>query len=188
MYYYAHGIAPSGPNGVEIRIPVSAGGGNDGRFGLGGSHSFSNEQLVLTMPAGHTVHDIGHLTVWCEAFNVFFTDALEFPAAGSIVFETPTATPTTPTEPPVSNCVPLSDQLQLTWSLDTTATKPSATFTLCGCLGTEQYMAFGLSGSSNSINMVNGDVTVAWVDSEPHAEDYYLQGREQVCEYQRIWC
>ena len=94
MYYYAHGIAPSGANGVKIPIPASAGGGNDGRFGLGGSHSFSNEQLVLTMPAGHTVHDIGHLTVWCEAFNVFFTDALEFPAAGSIVFETPTEPPT----------------------------------------------------------------------------------------------
>ena len=195
MYYYAKGVTPSGANGIIIPIPASVGGGSDGRFGIGSSHSFSNEQLVLTMPEGSTVHDIGHLVIWCEAVNVFFNTPMQFPDPlvfatniTTVIVNTTTATPTTPTEPPVSNCVPLSDQLQLTWSLDTTATKPSATFTLCGCLGTEQYMAFGLSGSSNSINMVNGDVTVAWVDSEPHAEDYYLQGREQVCEYQRIWC
>ena len=106
MYYYAHGIAPSGANGVKISIPASAGGGSDGRFGIGSSHSFTNEQLVLTMPAGHTVHNIGHLVVWCEAFNVFFNEPLQFPAAGSIVFESPTEPPTTPTEPPTTPTEP----------------------------------------------------------------------------------
>ena len=67
--------------------------------------------------------------------------------------------------------------------INTTVAKPMATFTLCaprGCLLTDGYMSFGLSGAVDSINMVNGDVTVAWVDNQPHAEDYYLQRREQV--------
>ena len=78
------------------------------------------------------------------------------------------------------NCINLHERLQLTWTLSMTAPQPQATFTLCGRLETNQYMAFGLSGSPDSINMVNGDVTVAWVDSEPHAEDYFLERREQV--------
>ena len=79
------------------------------------------------------------------------------------------------------NCISLHERLQLTWTLNMTAPRPMATFTLCGRLETNQYMAFGLSGSSNSINMVGGDVTVAWVDSEPHAEDYFLDSRRTVC-------
>ena len=79
------------------------------------------------------------------------------------------------------NCINLHEQLQLTWTLNMTAPQPMATFTLCGRLETNQYMAFGLSGSPDSINMVNGDVTVAWVDSEPHAEDYFLERRQSVC-------
>ena len=188
-----------------------------GQFGLGSSHSFSNEQLILTMPTGSTVHDIGHLVIWCKLFGVFFNVPLPFPnplvfatntttvivnttvttptttPAPTTTTSTPTESPTTttnPTDPPedVSNCVPLSDKLHLTWSLDTTATKPSATFTLCGCLGAEQYMSFGLSGSIGSINMVNGDVTVAWVDSAPHAEDYFLERREQVRALTILYC
>ena len=178
-----------------------------GQFGFGSSHSFSNEQLILTMPAGSTVHDIGQLVIWCKLASAFFNQPLGFP--NPLVFATntttvivnttsttptttpaTTSTPTTTTDPPeaVSNCIPLSDKLHLTWSLDTTATKPSATFTLCGCLGAEQYMSFGLSGSSGSINMVNGDVTVAWVDSAPHAEDYFLERREQVRALTILYC
>ena len=209
MYYYPHGVTASGPNGVIIPIPASAGGGDGGQFGTGSANAFNNEQLILTMPAGTTVHDIGHLVIWCQAFDVFFNSPMQFP--NPLVFPTNTttvivntttptttsttpattsATSTTPTNPSetVPNCVPLSDKLQLTWSLNTTVTKPSATFTLCGCLRAEQYMSFGLSGKSDSVNMVNGDVTVAWVDSEPHAEDYFLERREQVRTLTILYC
>ena len=192
MYYYPHGVTPTpSGGGIIIPIPASAGGGNNGQFGFG--RAFSNEQLILTMPAGTTVHDIGRLVIWCQAFSAFFNSPMQFP--NPLVFPTPTtatttATSTTPTNPSetVSNCVPLSDKLQLTWSLNTIATKPSATFTLCGCLRAEQYMSFGLSGNSDSVNMVNGDVTVAWVDSEPHAEDYFLERREQVRTLTILYC
>ena len=135
------------------------------------------------MPSGTTVHDIGTFTIWCRKFSVFFTQ-LGFPAnivipggggdggggggGGGGGDDKP------------KNCVPLSNQLQLSWTINTTVAKPMATFTLCGCLLTDGYMSFGLSGAVDSINMVKGDVTVAWVDNQPHAEDYYLQRREQV--------
>ena len=79
------------------------------------------------------------------------------------------------------NCISLHEWLQLTWTLNMTAPRPMATFTLCGRLETNQYMAFGLSGSSDFIVMDSGDVTVAWIDNEPHAEDYFLARRQAVC-------
>ena len=86
-----------------------------GQFGFGSSHSFSNEQLILTMPAGSTVHDIGQLVIWCKLASAFFNQPLGFP--NPLVFATntttvivnttsttPTTTPatTTPTEPPTA--------------------------------------------------------------------------------------
>ena len=46
-----------------------------------------------------------------------------------------------------------------------------------------QYMAFGLSGSSSFTFMVGADATVTWVDSAmgmPNAVDYFLTERVQV--------
>ena len=131
---------------------------------------------IFTMPSGTTVRDIGTFTIWCERFTAIFT-RLEFPA--NIVIPDGGGGGGGGDDKP-KNCVPLSNQLQLSWTINTTVSKPMATFTLCGCLLTDGYMSFGLSGAVDSINMVNGDVTVAWVDNQPHAEDYYLQRREQV--------
>ena len=45
----------------------------------------------------------------------------------------------------------------------------------------DQYMAFGISGSNTSTNMVGADVVVAWVDNGvANAVDYYLTSRQQV--------
>ena len=47
-----------------------------------------------------------------------------------------------------------------------------------------QYMAFGLSASSEATFMIGADATVAWVDSNtgmPNAVDYILTQRIQVC-------
>ena len=87
-----------------------------------------------------------------------------------------------PTVPP-TNCVPLHDRLQLSWTLNTAASQPSATFTLCGDLNpAEEYMAFGLSGSETGTSMVGGDVTVAWIGENDIAiaEDYLLKARRTV--------
>ena len=45
----------------------------------------------------------------------------------------------------------------------------------------DQYMAFGISGSNTSTNMVGADVVVTWInDDGPNAIDYYLTSRQQV--------
>ena len=115
MYYYPHGVPASGPNGVKIPIPASAGGGDGGQFGTGSANAFNNEQLILTMPAGTTVHDIGHLVIWCQAFDVFFNSPMQFPnplvfptntttvvVNTTIPTTTPTTTSTTPTTTPTT--------------------------------------------------------------------------------------
>ena len=46
----------------------------------------------------------------------------------------------------------------------------------------DQYMAFGISGSNTSTNMVGADVVVTWINNDgPSAVDYYLTDRQQVC-------
>ena len=46
----------------------------------------------------------------------------------------------------------------------------------------DQYMAFGISGSNTSTNMVGADVVVTWINNDgPRAVDYYLTDRQQVC-------
>ena len=45
----------------------------------------------------------------------------------------------------------------------------------------DQYMAFGISGSNTSTNMVGADVVVTWInDDGPSAVDYYLTSRQLV--------
>ena len=178
VYYYPKGVTanPSSHTGVIIKVPQSVGGLSDGRFQY--DRSFSGEQVIFTMPSGTTIHDIGTFTIWCRQFSAFFT-TLAFPA--NIVISGGGNGGGGGGDNRPRNCVPLSNELQLSWIINTTVAKPMATFTLCGCLRTEGYMSFGLSGNVDSINMVNGDVTVAWMDTQAHAEDYYLQRREQVC-------
>ena len=178
MYYYGHGanVNSNGDGGITIPVPASIGGQSDGRFAPG--RSFNGEQVVFKMPSGTTVRDIGTLTIWCRQFSAFFT-RITFPANIVIPGGGGGGGGGGDNNKP-KNCVPLSNQLQLSWSINTTVAKPMATFTLCGCLLTDGYMSFGLSGNADSVNMVNGDVTVAWIDTQAHAEDYYLQRREQV--------
>ena len=53
----------------------------------------------------------------------------------------------------------------------------------------DQYMAFGISGSSTSTNMVGADVVVTWINNDgPSAVDYYLTDRQQVAIDGVNWC
>ena len=173
MYYYGHGANVNRFGGGNIiPVPASIGGQSDGRFARG--RRFNDEQEVFTMLNGTTIHDIGNSTIcMSETFSAFFT-RIEFPTnivipgGGSGGGEDN------------RNCVSLSNQLQLSWTIKTTVANPMVTFTLCGCLLTDGYMSLGLSGNTDSVNMVNGDVTVAWMDTQAHADDYFLQRREQV--------
>ena len=77
------------------------------------------------------------------------------------------------------NCEPLSDELQVSWTVDQTGNR--VFFQLCGCVDAGDYMAFGLSGSDSAVAMVGADAVVTWHDSEgTGAVDYYLSARAQV--------
>ena len=77
------------------------------------------------------------------------------------------------------NCEPLSNELQVSWTVDQTGNR--AFFQLCGCVDAGDYMAFGLSGSDSAVAMVGADAVVTWHDSEgTGAVDYYLSARAQV--------
>lgn len=53
---------------------------------------------------------------------------------------------------------------------------------LLSSTSTNQYMGFGLSGSTSSTLMFGADPTIAWVDETdgPQAVDYYLSAYTQV--------
>ena len=77
------------------------------------------------------------------------------------------------------NCEPLSDELQVSWTVNQTANM--AFFQLCGCVDAGDYMAFGLSGSDSTVEMVGADAVVTWQDDKgTGAVDYYLSQRAQV--------
>ena len=77
------------------------------------------------------------------------------------------------------NCEPLSDELQVSWTVD--QTEDRVFFQLCGCVDAGDYMAFGLSSSDSAVQMVGADAVVTWHDSEgTGAVDYYLSARAQV--------
>ena len=86
-----------------------------------------------------------------------------------------------PLSPPSTydNCEPLSDELQVSWTVD--QMEDRVFFQLCGCVDAGDYMAFGLSGSDSAVQMVGADAVVTWQDDEgTGAVDYYLSGRAQV--------
>ena len=77
------------------------------------------------------------------------------------------------------NCEPLSDELQVSWTVN--QTEDRVFFQLCGCVDAGDYMAFGLSGSDSAVQMVGADAVVTWHDNKgTGAVDYYLSARAQV--------
>ena len=77
------------------------------------------------------------------------------------------------------NCEPLNNELQVSWTVD--KMQKGIFFRLCGCIDESDYMAYGISGSDSSVEMVGADSVVTWHDSEgTGAVDYYLSARAQV--------
>ena len=77
------------------------------------------------------------------------------------------------------NCEPLSDELQVSWTVD--QMEDRVFIQLCGCVDASDYMAFGLSGSDSAVQMVGADAVVTWHNGESTgAVDYYLASRAQV--------
>lgn len=178
FFWAGPGGSPS-PSGFRL---LTTGSGACSTEKLG---RYSGSTVIVEMPEGMTVDDIGHIGVWCEPFMANF-GSLSFNSGDSAALAALPA----PTgalecsegfEPEPVNCAVLSaGALQVRWMVDTTVAEPSVTFQLEGVVQEDEYMAFGVSGNAGRVQMVGGDVTVARRDGSAFVvEDYFLQARAQ---------
>ncbi|XP_064399010.1 mucin-2-like isoform X2 [Halichondria panicea] len=193
LYYYSPGQVPD-RNGGGFTIPVPRG---DENGGFVNGRSYTNVDLLVPLPEGVDACDIGTLTIWCEPFTVFFAvfpiprenifvqgiDECQLkPKLGTLIpFKCPDGKSVgSAGDCQFDNCVALDDQLQLSWTVRDD--QKMIDFRLCGCLSTDpnlnQYMGFGLSGSTSRTFMLGADPVITWVDETtgPHAVDYFLTG------------
>ncbi|XP_059469752.1 protein Skeletor, isoforms B/C isoform X2 [Neocloeon triangulifer] len=137
---------------------------------------YDGKTLVITLPGGLTVHEIGHFGVWCEAFAVDFGH-VEIPASAAV----PPSLRMLGVAPQSRlNCEVLHKPLEfeVRWAI----AGESAVIQLVGKVETGDYMSFGLSGDDTKTKMIGGDAVVAWIDPEDnqgYAVDYYLEGKSQ---------
>ncbi|XP_071823880.1 uncharacterized protein [Apostichopus japonicus] len=132
--------------------------------------------LTMTLPDDLTVFEIDFIGVWVQpevgknvnVITITDQDRENLPPYF------PNATETKRCE------VLLGDMYQVSWQLD----KPNnqITLELSGRVASNEYMAFGISGSETRTQMVGSDVTVVWIDpstNEPEAEDYHMSANTQ---------
>lgn len=78
------------------------------------------------------------------------------------------------------NCVQLHKDLQISWEVF----GPQITIELSGQVNEEEYMAFGISGSTEKSQMIGADVTVAYIDGyRGFAVDYNITALAPVITY-----
>lgn len=82
----------------------------------------------------------------------------------------------------LDNCkVLVPDRFHIAWTIDRSNNKITLEFQ--GVISLNEYLAFGISGSSSATLMMGSDVAVVWFDpsdSQPRAVDYHLNDYSQV--------
>jgi len=138
---------------------------------------YARKTVVVTLPGDTTVFDIDYISIWCEDFFADFghvrvdKQSLNVPPSLKMLGVKPQTK---------LNCEVLdsASSLEVRWAV----AGESIVMQLVSNLADGEYMAFGLSGDSQSSVMVGGDVVVAWLEHETgrgFAHDYYLQQKAQ---------
>ncbi|XP_028028127.1 protein Skeletor, isoforms D/E isoform X2 [Bombyx mandarina] len=167
-FWVGRGDQPS-PQG--IRIPDENGKEDPLR-------KYDKKTIVLTLPGDLTVFDIGHFGVWCEAFTVDFGH-ITLPRAQ--VSNVPPSLKMLGVSPQSKlNCEVLNEEFgfEVRWAI----AGDSIVLQLVAKLDDGEYMSFGISGHPSRVQMVGGDVAVAWVDKDSfmgYSKDYYLDAKSQ---------
>ncbi|XP_071816227.1 protein Skeletor, isoforms B/C-like isoform X2 [Apostichopus japonicus] len=132
--------------------------------------------LTMTLPGDLTFYDVDSIEIWSgpevstnfDLITITDQDRENLP-------------PYIPDDAETKNCEVLLDNFyQVSWQLDESNNKITLEFS--GRVALSEYMAFGISGSNTSTQMVGSDVTVVWIDpstNEPQAEDYHLSANTQ---------
>ena len=72
------------------------------------------------------------------------------------------------------NCEQLHQKLQINWEIF----GPQITFEIVGQIDRNDYIAFGLSGSKTSTQMIGSDVSVSYLDQHlGYTQDYNITGK-----------
>ncbi|KAI5706345.1 hypothetical protein M8J75_007174 [Diaphorina citri] len=188
----------SEPSPLGIKVPNEIGS-------LEPLKGYQGEDIEIQLPGNLTVYDIDWLAMWCVQYrhnfgHVMIPRDLDVPPALGQTKITPpwwykptSSTTETPEDlDQVTNCREfLNERMQVQWSLK----EDYVQIKLSAVIRDDQYMAFGLSGEEGRVNMVGGDVVVAYYNSETrtfHADDYYMSATSQcdgangVCPDERI--
>ncbi|KAF7495422.1 Protein Skeletor, isoforms B/C [Sarcoptes scabiei] len=116
-----------------------------------------------------TIFDINYISVWDREQSenlgsVIIPDELNVPPALSKIIKVESRLP---------NCEQLHQRLQINWEIF----GPQITFELIGQLKKDDYMAFGLSGSDNSSQMLGSDIALAYMETHlGFVRDYNITG------------
>lgn len=83
-----------------------------------------------------------------------------------------------PLKDDLPNCLQLHKNMRVSWEIF----GPQITIQLAGQVNENDYMAFGLSGSEESSQMLGSDVAIAYIDGyRGFATDYNITALTPVC-------
>ncbi|XP_023944110.2 protein Skeletor, isoforms B/C [Bicyclus anynana] len=147
--YFWTGVGPQ-PSSRGLKVPDE-----DGY--LEPLRAYSGEDVRLTLPGGRTAFEVDWLAVYdvrarASLAAVLVPDALNVPPA-PVRARARRAT--------LPRCRQLHRDFQVSWEVF----GGQVTLQLAARLGDDEYMAFGVSGSSTSSQMLGADVAVAWFDA-----------------------
>lgn len=131
---------------------------------------YKKENVVLQLPGELTIFDID----WFSIFDVESKQNL-----GSVIVPDglnvpPSLVKVVPYKNSLPNCMQLHKDLQVGWEIF----GPQITIQLAGQVAEDEYMAFGLSGSTERSSMIGADVTVAYIDGyQGFAHDYNITAK-----------
>ncbi|KAK7791145.1 hypothetical protein R5R35_008577 [Gryllus longicercus] len=132
--------------------------------------AYKGEHITLQLPGELTIFDIDWLSIFDvdskENYgSVIIPDGLNVP---------PSLVEVIPYENSLPNCLQLHKDLQVGWEIF----GPQITIQLAGQVGEDDYMAFGLSGSTEKSQMIGADATIAYISgSLGHAHDYNITAK-----------
>ncbi|KAL4704036.1 hypothetical protein ACJJTC_015192 [Scirpophaga incertulas] len=176
--YFWTGVGPQ-PSPRGYQIPESM------------ARKYTGEDIRLELPGGKTVNDIKWISIWDAGSSRSLATVL-VPAGLSVP---PSTKRIHPYRSSLPHCKQLHRDLQVSWEVFGS----QITVELAGKLESNEYMAFGISGSGAASAMQGADVAVASYSAalqRPLAADYnvsaqaqciYVLGRWQgVCRDERL--
>ncbi|XP_071947176.1 protein Skeletor, isoforms B/C-like [Antedon mediterranea] len=135
---------------------------------------YTGEDITVQFDGDRTVFSYGYIGLWCEAARQNFGH-VEIPNRNQL--NVPPSLENFELVNEYDNCEELDERLQVSW---TVRDDDVIDIQLRGRVNVNDYMAFGLSGSTSSTLMFGADVTVAWFDGNiGRAQDYKLTAYAQ---------